>query len=117
MTAKGAHEEALALWEELGVLAAEREKLEQRDEDDGLPKGVKMSDLLNVFGKSVWRQTFLGVFLMAMQQLSGIDGVLYVRISLPRDFQISQNNILTYSNSMHPSSSNPPVSNPAPHPS
>lgn len=38
---------------------------------------MKMSDILTVFGKDAWRQTGLGVFLMAMQQASGIDGVLY----------------------------------------
>jgi hypothetical protein len=77
MTAQGLHKEALALWEKLGVEAAEREKLEEND-NDRLPQGVKMKDILAVFGKDAWRQTALGAFLMGMQQLSGIDGVLYV---------------------------------------
>jgi hypothetical protein len=59
----------------LGVEAAEREKIE---EGDALPKPVELKDILSVFEKKAWRQTSLGVFLMAMQQLTGIDGVLYV---------------------------------------
>ena len=81
MTARGLHKEALALWEGLGVEAAEREKLEENNKGE-LPEGVKIKDILAIFGKDAWRQTALGVFLMGMQQLSGIDGVLYVRIDL-----------------------------------
>jgi len=44
---------------------------------------VRWRDVLAVFGKGARRQTALGVFLMGMQQLSGIDGVLYVRCFLP----------------------------------
>lgn len=64
-------------WERLGVEAAEREKLEENTQE-GLAEQVKMRDILAVFGKDVWKRTALGVFLMGMQQLSGIDGVLYV---------------------------------------
>lgn len=46
-------------------------------------KEVKWRDLLEVFGKDCWRQTALGVFLMGMQQASGIDGVLYVCLPPP----------------------------------
>ena len=77
MTARRMHKEALALWEELGVEAAEREKLEETDNGQ-ISEGVKMKDLLAVFGKHAWKRTALGAFLMGMQQLSGIDGVLYV---------------------------------------
>ena len=77
MTARGMHKEALALWEGLGVEAAEREKIEETDSSKP-SEGVKMKDILAVFGKDAWRQTALGVFMMGMQQLSGIDGVLYV---------------------------------------
>ena len=78
MSCRGLHKEALALWEGLGVEAAEREKIKENDSGE-LPEGVKMKDILAIFGKDAWRQTALGVFLMGMQQLSGIDGVLYVR--------------------------------------
>jgi hypothetical protein len=77
MSSRGLHKEALALWEGLGVEAAEREKLEEKDSTE-VPQSVQMKDILAIFGKDVWRQTALGVFLMGMQQLSGIDGVLYV---------------------------------------
>jgi hypothetical protein len=79
LTACGRHREATAIWEKLGIEAAEREKIEERADSSGaLPEPVKMRDILAVFGKDAWRQTSLGVFLMGMQQLTGIDGVLYV---------------------------------------
>jgi hypothetical protein len=79
LTACGRHREAIAIWEKLGIEAAEREKIEERTDSSGaLPEPVKMRDILAVFGKDAWRQTSLGVFLMGMQQLTGIDGVLYV---------------------------------------
>jgi MFS family permease len=76
LTGCGRHEEALAVWEKLGIGAAEREKSEG-NADSTVPEPVRMKDLLAVFGKDVWRQTALRAFLMGMQQLSGIDGVLY----------------------------------------
>ncbi|PBP23381.1 general substrate transporter, partial [Diplocarpon rosae] len=42
-----------------------------------MPAQLKMSDMMIVFAPRARRQTGLGVFLMAMQQASGIDGVLY----------------------------------------
>ena len=36
--------------------------------------------MLSVFAKNARKQTALGVFLGGMQQLSGIDGVLYVSV-------------------------------------
>lgn len=35
------------------------------------------------FGKEAKKPMILGIFLMSMQQLSGIDGVIYVIVSLP----------------------------------
>jgi len=79
LTACGRHREATVIWEKPGIEAAEREKIEERQDSSGaLPELVKMKDILAVFGKDAWRQTSLGVFLMGMQQLTGIDGVLYV---------------------------------------
>jgi sugar porter (SP) family MFS transporter len=76
LAAVGRHPEAIISWEKLGIDAAEREKIEDREGGD-LPQGVKMKDILAVFGKDAWRRTGLGVFMMGMQQASGIDGVLY----------------------------------------
>jgi MFS family permease len=77
LTARGMHKEALALWEGLDVEAAEREKIEEIDSSK-VSEGVEVKDILAVFGKDAWRQTALGAFMMGMQQLSGIDGILYV---------------------------------------
>lgn len=78
LTSCGKHREALEVWDALGVGAAEREKTEEISSDD-LPKPIEMKDILCVFHRGARKQTFIGVFLMGMQQLSGIDGVLYVR--------------------------------------
>jgi hypothetical protein len=72
----------MKIWEELGIDAAEREKIEERAADE-LPEQVKVADLFAVFGRDNWRRTALGVFLMGMQQASGIDGVLYVSFPPP----------------------------------
>lgn len=99
LAAMGRHEKAEAVWNQLGVLVAEREKAsniatsgillnDTLTSDRGIHEEhnnaatlrtikVKMS-LLDVFGKDVQKQTLLGVFLLGMQQLSGIDAVLYV---------------------------------------
>jgi hypothetical protein len=77
LTSCGKHKEALAVWEQIGVGMAEREKSEEYL-NGAAPEPVKFRDVLSVFGKNAWRQSALGVFLMGMQQLSGIDGVLYV---------------------------------------
>jgi MFS family permease len=90
---KDRKEEASAAWDRLGVSDAEREKYSLESPvlgdtadasvpvaqgnildkwKDGVQAAVKM------FGKDTRRQMFLAVFMMSMQQLSGIDGVLYV---------------------------------------
>jgi hypothetical protein len=73
----------MKIWEKLGIEAAEREKIAEREAGE-LPEQVKVVDLFNVFGRDNWRRTALGVFLMGMQQASGIDGVLYVSLFSPR---------------------------------
>jgi hypothetical protein len=96
LTLKGRKEEAAALWDKLGVSSEEREqdevvRVESKvitsevgiaelavDSNPGLK--VKARRLIRVFRKDVRKRTALGVFLMGMQQLSGIDGVLYVSI-------------------------------------
>ncbi|KAL9048285.1 MAG: hypothetical protein Q9162_007794, partial [Coniocarpon cinnabarinum] len=82
--------EASAVWDQLQVSAAEREKaqeelgpaeLEQtsapvsRSPQKAMTK--RLLGLFRVFEKDARRQTLFGVFLMGIQQLSGIDGVLY----------------------------------------
>jgi MFS family permease len=80
----GKYEMAEEAWERLGVTPAEREKVEVNvviretgpDVDDVKDNTTKK--LLDIFSKDVWGRTVLAVFLMGMQQMSGIDGVLYV---------------------------------------
>lgn len=76
LNAVGRRPEALASYEKLGIDAAEREKISDQG-GASLPEGVKIKDLLAVFSRDAWRRTGLGVFMMGMQQASGIDGVLY----------------------------------------
>jgi hypothetical protein len=92
---KGRGPEATAVWGKLGVSSAEREKdLEQRPmlkseavEATGaakteLPERMRqsMANFMAIFGKSTRKQMLLGVFMISMQQMSGIDGVLYVSV-------------------------------------
>ncbi|OQE16623.1 hypothetical protein PENFLA_c027G08822 [Penicillium flavigenum] len=70
-------------WDKLGVSRAEREKVvlqvrtrEVNSETEKVKDGT-MDKLLAIFSKDVIGRTILAVFLMGMQQMSGIDGVLY----------------------------------------
>lgn len=106
LTIRGRRAEASAAWDKLGVGHAEREKAEieqstelrnssestsainQQDiaaapSTEGRP--VK-SSFLDVFKKDVRTRTGLAIFLMGMQQLSGIDGVLYVCLTSSKFF-------------------------------
>lgn len=94
---KGRGQEASVVWDRLGVANAEREKeLEQRPilrEAVEVARGAKaglvermrqsVGNLMAMFGKKTGNQMLLGVFLMSIQQMSGIDGVLYVCIFAP----------------------------------
>ncbi|MCJ1248378.1 hypothetical protein MMC30_005595 [Trapelia coarctata] len=94
---KGRREEASIAWDKLGVSNAEREKdllqnptstvnagsnLSARP-TEALKTGLRdriradLAALMSVFGKDSRKPMMLGVFLMSMQQLSGIDGVIY----------------------------------------
>ena len=95
---KGRKEEASLAWDKLGVSGAEREKdlltdatvpdgaevVEVPDRQEMVKKGIqdrihsKLNEITAVFGKDTRKPLLLGVFLMTMQQLSGIDGVVYV---------------------------------------
>ena len=81
MIAKGRYAEAYATLDRLGLSRTEFE-----DDPTATPPATDKDPqsgtrFLTVFQKGYRKQTFLAVFLMAMCQCSGIDGVLYV--SLP----------------------------------
>lgn len=97
---KGRKEEASIAWDKLGVSGAEREKNLLQDPapmddserttaaatDSSEAKSLTMRDKLYgnmknttaAFRGDAKKPMLLGVFLMAVQQLSGIDGVIYV---------------------------------------
>ncbi|PWY86877.1 beta and beta-prime subunits of DNA dependent RNA-polymerase [Aspergillus heteromorphus CBS 117.55] len=94
LTLHGRKSEATAAWDRLGVSQAEREKVEiEQDQCSNIQEAATVSGecpsasqhqnrslkhkLLDLFSKDARAQTTLAVFLMGMQQLSGIDGVLY----------------------------------------
>ncbi|OJI96344.1 hypothetical protein ASPVEDRAFT_48573 [Aspergillus versicolor CBS 583.65] len=103
LTIHGRKAEANAVWDLLGVSYAEREKSEIEQDRGSVIQGPVSQEvavtnvpsmdttatavqdgnrslkhkLFDIFSKDVRSRTALAVFLMAMQQLSGIDGVLY----------------------------------------
>lgn len=97
---KGRREEASIAWDKLGVSNAEREKdllqapastveagsTTSARHTAALKTGFRdraqasLAALTSVFGTGARKPMLLGVFLMSMQQLSGIDGVIYVRL-------------------------------------
>ena len=103
LTLRGRQSEASAAWDVLGVGHAEREKAEIElaatvteahnlvDSTDsisqqGVASPTRTTDSTNkysffdVFARDVRSRTALAAFLLGMQQLSGIDGVLYVSL-------------------------------------
>ena len=108
LTLRGRQAEASAAWDVLGVGHAEREKAENVLAATGVeahnlvdsidatrrqsvashmhtnPDFTNKHSFMDVFARDVGSRTGLAVFLLGMQQLSGIDGVLYVSfISAP----------------------------------
>lgn len=104
LSSKGRKEEASAAWDKLGVSDAEREKdlledptsavlaaqdMPQRPPQEAARLGFKqriqanIHELVAVFKKGPRKPLIMGVFVMSMQQLSGIDGVIYVSPLLP----------------------------------
>ena len=96
---KGRKEEASKAWDKLGVSNAEREKdllqnpvpIESAALTDSPMRPTaaaklklldrlrgNVNDLMAIFEKDARKPLLLGIFLMSMQQLSGIDGVIYV---------------------------------------
>lgn len=98
LTLHGRTAEAAATWDILGVSHAEREKIEivehireiteSGEIDTSRPTTAhessqgtkKRNSFWELFTHDVRERTFLAVFMMGMQQLSGIDGVLYVSL-------------------------------------
>jgi hypothetical protein len=87
--------DAAKAWNVLGVDSADREKVDQELQaplaipaserntplqPQSLP-AEKKSSLLDAFAPDVRARTLLGVFVLGMQQMSGIDGILYVSSS------------------------------------
>lgn len=105
-----------AAWDRLGVLHADREVMQSNQEEEPkirskvspIVKFYRSSSLCSSYVRRNWKicmlitylQTldvfspdarpgfFLAIFLMGMQQLSGIDGVLYVRFYSFKHFQL-----------------------------
>lgn len=93
---KGRRQEASLAWDKLGVSNAEREKdllenpapvVNTASTPTDATKlgffGKIRKDLvasIRIFTEDSRKPMLLGVFLMSMQQLSGIDGVIYVRL-------------------------------------
>ena len=129
----GRVQEASAAWDVLGVQAADREKIEDQLENiieltpptdsnasnadaeqaTSVPRAPKKkgSAFLEVFSHDARPRFLLAVFLMGMQQLSGIDGVLYVShypsfYSSPSSSSSPSGQKLTSRTSTHRSSSN-----------
>ena len=83
LTLRGRQSEASAAWDVLGVGHAEREKAEEIEQAATVaearnPSPTEKHSFLDVFARDVWSRTFMAIFLLGMQQLCGIDGVLYV---------------------------------------
>ncbi|KAA8569810.1 hypothetical protein MFRU_064g00180 [Monilinia fructicola] len=78
LAARGRFEEAERVWVSLGVSDDEREKVDEEvDDTEKADQEVKTKDLFAIFAPDAWKRTVLGLFLMGIQQASGIDGVLY----------------------------------------
>ncbi|KAL9120502.1 MAG: hypothetical protein Q9187_002945, partial [Circinaria calcarea] len=101
LTFRGLQFEASAAWDVLEVGCGERQKAENQQSGDTnavelqspttstdspnrdpvpTPKPATKSSFCNVFSRDVRTRTGLVVFMMGMQQFSGIDGVLYVSL-------------------------------------
>lgn len=85
---RGRKEEAARAWDVLGISSADREKV-QNEQDTAVLGGTveasqaetkESSGWLAAFAPDVRARTILGAFAMGMQQMSGIDGILYVSL-------------------------------------
>lgn len=78
----GRDAEADASWIKLGVSGAEAEKSEESTERTTARRDGVWKETQQLWKKNIRGRTALGVFLMGMQQASGIDGVLYVSLTI-----------------------------------
>lgn len=74
----GRHNEARATWERLGVSGTEVEKIEQAAHREQITRRSFWTELKEMWQPGVRARTTLGIFIFAMQNACGIDGVLYV---------------------------------------
>ncbi|KAI1377996.1 general substrate transporter [Hypoxylon crocopeplum] len=112
LTLRGMTEEAAEAWEKLDVPTADREKILDQYETTVVetavpdasgartgpvtsavvpPPKTRKAELLDVFSSDARPRLFLAVFLMGMQQLSGIDGLLYYAPLLFQQAGLSSN--------------------------
>ncbi|EJD02449.1 general substrate transporter [Fomitiporia mediterranea MF3/22] len=75
----GRHEDALKAWDHLGLrpTEAEKEDIQAGNAERERNQHDWKIEMRQMWKKDTRKRTFLGCFLMGMQQLSGIDGVLY----------------------------------------
>ncbi|KAF9817493.1 hypothetical protein IEO21_03344 [Rhodonia placenta] len=73
----GRDAEAEIAWLKLGVISADAHKTEEHVRRDASERTNIWQELSHLWTKGIRTRTILGVFLMGMQQASGIDGVLY----------------------------------------
>lgn len=100
LEARGHKDRAKEVWEKLGVSQIDRDQQSEEREVDtefvmnAAPLALSQTltnpsvkdevhALLKVFARDARKPTALGVFMMSMMQLSGIDGVLYVSFKFP----------------------------------
>ena len=102
LTLCGRPAEAATTWDLLGVSQAEREKVEMEQSRGAVgvqargPRAAEShaanreihSSFRDLFSRDVRGRTALAVFMMGMQQMSGIDGVLYVSPQFPAPSRI-----------------------------
>lgn len=79
LAARGRFEEAERVWSDLKLPENERGVVEDEvDDNEKADQEVKAKDIFAVFAPDAWKRTVLGLFMMGIQQATGIDGVLYV---------------------------------------
>ncbi|KAF4635971.1 hypothetical protein G7Y89_g2101 [Cudoniella acicularis] len=74
---QGRRDEALHAVERLDISRAEAEKDILRPNASNSPRKLSAKEFLNIFKKEYRGRTLLGLFILGMIQLCGIDGVLY----------------------------------------
>jgi len=81
----GRREDALKALERLGIERAEAEKDILAPQQPNTTSTSSVKGFLDIFNKEYRGRTMLGLFILGILQLSGIDGVLYVSLSQLKD--------------------------------